>query len=236
MSVKESRNFAKMLVIIVVVFMASVNVAFAVPTLQLYMPSADYNFDTESWLTYDNPFQLQVLGAQQPAVLVKDVRLHFAVPKEYYERVEDGFIHIEGMIGGDEAGINQTINYTDMIDDQPVEVSQPHGIYPTYYYSVKLPDLMVSTAGETIYDYNPEETEPGEDKGDIQYYRVTYGGYFLIHMDLTGTLIKENGKEEETFAPFSHDADAVVPEPATMLLVGTGLISLGWTARRKFKK
>lgn len=243
-----------MLVIMFVVFMGSVNVALAVPTLQLYSPDATY-FDeyyvddeyviTESWFIYSNSFDLQVLGADQPNAVthIENVKLHFAVPKVYYERVADadGFIHIEGMIGGDEAVINKTINYTDMIYGQPDEVSQPHGIYPyAYYYSVALPDLEVDTARETIYDYNPEETDPGVDTGDIQYYTVTYGGYFLIHMDLTGTVVSvgKNGKVTECleFAPYSHDADAVIPEPATMLLVGTGLIGLGWTARRKLKK
>ncbi|MDP3029767.1 MAG: hypothetical protein Q8O04_09795 [Deltaproteobacteria bacterium] len=38
----KSRNFAKMLVIMFVVFLGSVNVALAVPTLQLYMPGAKY--------------------------------------------------------------------------------------------------------------------------------------------------------------------------------------------------
>jgi len=41
---------------------------------------------------------------------------------------------------------------------QPEEIGQPHSIYPTYYYSVSLPNLEVDTAGETIYNYNPETT------------------------------------------------------------------------------
>lgn len=38
----------------------------AVPTLQLYSEGAVYDTGTESWLTFDNPFVLQVLGADQP--------------------------------------------------------------------------------------------------------------------------------------------------------------------------
>ena len=36
------------------------------------------------------------------------------------------------------------------------------------------------------------------------------------------------------FAPFSHDGEAVIPEPATMLLFGLGLAGAGIV--RRFKK
>lgn len=43
----------------------------------------------------------------------------------------------------------------------------PYSIFPTYYSAFSLPDLMVSTAGETINNYNPGESDTC--LGDIHY-------------------------------------------------------------------
>jgi len=219
----KPKKFGKILIFILTILIS--NVALAVPTLQLYMPDAEYNEETESWLTYSNPFELQVLGADQPnrVMYIKNVKLHFAVPEQYF--VSDGYIHIVG------EGIDVMIESSMMNYGQPEEIDQPHGIYPTYYYSVSLPNLEVDTAGETIYNYNPGED--GQDTGDIQYYTVSYDKYFLIHMDLTGIAVWKDNSEHEVFAPYSHDADAAVPEPATLFLIGFGLI--GIRIANKFK-
>lgn len=214
--------------------------AIAVPTLQLYMPGSTYNATTETWLTFDNPFELQVLGADQPNNVdkIENVKLHIAIP-DY-----DGYDESSGTITiKDESNATiASLSGGNAIYGIPPELggssgnSRTHGVFPTLYFSVGLPNLLVSTAGETILNYNPGET--GSDTGDIQTYFIEYSNLFLLHMDLTGTAVYVPGRNgyirtEEKFAPFSHDADAKVPEPSTLLLLVSGLAGLGLIGRRK---
>ena len=122
----------------------------------------------------------------------------------------------------------------DMIYGAPGCLSQPHGIFDTYYWENSFNFISTNTA----VLYNSQDNPGGFNAapGGTLYYAdflvdtTNLAPEYAIHFDLYDCAVPGH------FAPFSHDAQSRVPEPSTMLLLGSGLIGLGVLGRKKLFK
>lgn len=71
--------------------------------------------------------------------------------------------------------------------------------------------------------------------GEQKEYVVSYAGCSQLHFDVLGAVMTDAGLQIRTTwdqNPGSHDTTAVIPEPATGLLLLAGLSMAGYVRRR----
>lgn len=221
--------------------------AHAVPSLQLDIGGGVYDWSTETIVATSNPFTLYALLRETDRNPLSDTYYISAAltPKTVPPGADLGSFTFDGT----------TVNVTeDMVYGVPPMEADgtagkdpgdlpKHGIFKTYFaeFSFQFDE------GKNAKKYNTQDDPGGFEvasAGDpILYYmafNVDVGSLaagYQIHFDLYNEKVRCSGDYDiSAKAPFSHDAEsAPVPEPGTMLLLGSGLIGIATFGRKKIK-
>jgi hypothetical protein len=229
----------------------------AAPVLQVWSPDwdlvGDFGEDEDTWLVLGNSANIQVLGEfKKEKTEITDLFLIVsAMPKE----AADGevLLYQPDMMGTmidplsgspfltkadlDAAIYSASTAWDDSGDSVDLNSHYPYQEAVSEFWVFALGNMENpgELPGDPIPDYNADtETPwpPGDDNpnrgGDILEFFVSFDGYEGIHIDVVALV---DGKAKMN--PGSHDVS--IPEPATIFLIGSGLLGLGLWKRRRFK-
>ncbi len=208
----------------------------AYPVLQLYIDGSVYDPETETWVITDPTFDLWVIGDVGRVGTIYDVKLALAffgeggsvtITPKTTTRLTDPSTPPAPFVYSSGTGSNPPL--------------PDHGIYNdpslnswTNYYLGDF-DLTDSPVGDFMTGF----PATFDSTGQINVYEVTVTGWKRVHfdaMDHTVMTVGKTGKEKTFYwmAPFSHDAQQVVPEPSTLLLLGSSFLGVMALKRRRF--
>jgi hypothetical protein len=242
--------------LVVAMFFSLSSTAMAIPQLQIYIEGATYDTETEKWVvdaSSGDTITLWVIGnVSGPGGQggISDVHLVAAYQEDGGSAPTIDPTQIGGGSGSYDGFTDDAIS-GDIQDTQtgsglpPPDDLAPHGVYGegTSWTDWSLGDFTDSD--DSIADFNGQSPLPTplEEGGQINAYDITLTGDGLVYFDVYGTIPagdnpgRGRGPGERTvFAPYSHVARTNVPEPATALLLGAGLIGIVALGRKKLFK
>jgi len=231
----------------------------AVPALQLDIVGGVYDQATETVVASGSSFTLLALATPNGSTSAADI-----LNETYY--ISAAIVPPVAQDPGFNAGSFQingvTIHATEAnmtYGTPPTEDSHSpnlpgHGIYDSYYFEF----AFQFSAADTTTTYNSEDNAGGalfDEAGAGSFFlalEIDVSGLAsgrLLHFDLYNTKVKKNGDITiDDFAPFSHDAESVlpptppgpvpdtgtdIPEPASLAVFLSGLAAAFRLRRRR---
>ncbi len=208
----------------------------AVPNLQLFIAGATYEWNTQTWVTAGSEFDLYVVSANkiQDDIIISMALGQMDDPSNVAINFDGTPINPSDWVYG-YGPIDYIPDSWNGGDDLP-----RHSIFPTNYAEIHTGSYgLVENVGDVQPDEFGDFWDPSTGIGDanqigeVRSFHITTGGaYSMVHFDAYTTNLDGSIAD---FAPFSHDA-SVVPEPGTIMLLGTGLIGVGAFSFKRKKK